>query len=476
MVKKVLFAASEVYPFAKTGGLADVAHALPRALKNLYDVTVVMPLYSSIDRDKYAIASLGESFTVSMGREEYPIDLYGCTVEGYEYCFVYSPILCDREFLYGTPEEGYEDNGVRFALFSYAITALLHKNRYDIVHLNDWQCALLALLIHKDPMLSPKVIYTIHNLAYQGVFDSTLLESIGIDREYFTMGSLEFYGKVNFMKAGIAYAHEITTVSPTYAKEIMTPAFGCGLEGFLHFHRAKLRGIINGIDVDHFSPTTDSALVAPYSDTKGKKPNKSDLIKRLGLKGITKPLFVFIGRFTSQKGIDLLIETLPKIAVLECNIALIGEGEASYHEALKSLASHHKNIHLTFGYDESLSHQMYAAADFLLMPSLFEPCGLNQMIAFSYGVIPIVHRVGGLTDTVKRVETYQEDSCSGYGLIFSSPTSRSFFSAIKKGCELYGDKKHFERILNHNMRCDFSWGESAIAYGALYEKEKEIYE
>ncbi|MCX6062216.1 MAG: glycosyltransferase [Campylobacterales bacterium] len=242
----------------------------------------------------------------------------------------------------------------------------------------------------------------------------------------------------------------------------------------MHFHRAKLSGIINGIDMDHFSPTTDSALVAPYSAAKGKKANKSDLLKRLGLKGVTKPLFVFIGRFTSQKGIDLLIETLPKIAVLECNIALIGEGEESYHEALKPLVSYYKNIHLTFGYDESFSHQMYASADFLLMPSLFEPCGLNQMIAFSYGAVPIVHRVGGLTDTVKRVETYQEDSCSGYGLIFSSPTSRSFLSAIKKGCELFEDKKHFERILNHNMRCDFSWGESAIAYGALYEKEKEI--
>lgn len=474
MVKKVLFAASEVYPFAKTGGLADVAHALPRALKNLYDVTVVMPLYRIIDRDKYTITSLGETLTVSMGGEDYTIDLYGCSVDGYEYCFVYSPILCDREFLYGTAEAGYDDNGLRFALFSYVITALLHKNRYEIVHLNDWQCALSALLIHRDRTLSTKVIYTIHNLAYQGIFDSALLKSIGIDKKYFTMNSLEFYGKVNFMKAGIAYADEITTVSPTYAREILTSEFGCGLEGFLHFHRAKLSGIINGIDREHFSPTTDNALVVPYSDAKGKKANKSDLLKRLGLKGVTKPLFVFIGRFTSQKGIDLLIETLPKIAVLECNIALIGEGEESYHEALKSLASHYKNIHLTFGYDESFSHQMYASADFLLMPSLFEPCGLNQMIAFAYGAFPIVHRVGGLTDTVKRVETYQEDSCSGYGLIFSSPTSRSFLSAIKKGCDLFEDKKHFERILNHNMRCDFSWGESAIAYGVLYEKEKEI--
>lgn len=470
MLKRVLFAASEVYPFAKTGGLADVAHALPRALKNLYDVTVVMPLYRMIDRDKYAITSLGESFNISMAGVDYPIDLYGCSVEGYEYYFVYSPILCDREFLYGTPESGYKDNGLRFALFSYAITALLKKKRYEIVHLNDWQCALAALLIHKDPTLSPKVIYTIHNLAYQGIFDSALLETIGIERSYFTMGSLEFYGKVNFMKAGIAYADEVTTVSPTYAREILTSEFGWGLEGFLHFHHAKISGIINGIDTEHFSPVKDSALIAPYSDAKGKKANKSDLLKKLGLKGVTKPLFVFIGRFTGQKGMDILIEALPQIAECECNIALLGEGEERYHATLEVLAKRHKNISLTFGYDESLSHRMYAAADFLLMPSLFEPCGLNQMIAFSYGAVPVVHRVGGLADTVKRCEKYQEDSCAGYGLVFNTPSARALLSAVHKACDMYTEKKHFERIVNHNMRCDFSWSESAIAYGSLYEK------
>lgn len=475
MVKKVLFAASEVYPFAKTGGLADVAHALPRALKNLYDVSVVMPLYTLVDTEKHAISALGESLSISMGEEEYVVDLYGCSVEGYTFYFLYSPLLCDREFLYGTPEAGYKDNALRFALFSHAITALLKQNHYDIVHLNDWQCALAALLIHKDPTLSPKVIYTIHNLAYQGIFDPEVLAKIGIDREYFTMNALEFYGKVNFMKAGIAYADEVTTVSPTYAKEILSNALGWGLDGFLQFHQAKLSGIINGIDTEHFSPQNDMALISPYSEAKGKKANKSDLLKSLKLKGVTKPLLVFIGRFTHQKGIDLLIEALPKMAEMECNVIVLGEGEERYHTAFNLLAAEHKNIHLTFGYDESFSHKVYAAADFLLMPSLFEPCGLNQMIAFSYGAIPIVHRVGGLIDTVKRLETYQEDSCSGYGLIFNTPTSRSLLSAVKKGCELFEDKKYFERIINHNMRCDFSWGESAIAYSVLYEKEKEIH-
>lgn len=470
MVKKVLFAASEVYPFAKTGGLADVAHSLPRALKNICDISVVMPLYSNIDKEKYEITSLGESFTVLMGGEKYPIQLYGSKAQGYENVFIYSPILCDRESLYGTPESGYHDNGLRFALFSYAIHALLKKKHYDIVHLNDWQCALAALLIHKDSVLSPKVIYTIHNLAYQGIFEADILESIGIDHSYFTMGSLEFYGKINFMKAGIAYAHEVTTVSTTYAKEILTSEFGCGLEGFLLFHQAKLSGIINGIDSDHFSPQKDTALIAAYNDAKGKKPNKSDLLKKLKLKGVNKPLFVFVGRFTHQKGVDILIEALPKIANLDCNIVLLGEGENRYHEACDLLMAKHKNIHLTFGFDEQFAHQIYAASDFLLMPSLFEPCGLNQMIAFAYGTLPIVHHVGGLVDTVKRLETYQPDSCWGYGLVFNSATSRALLNAVKKGYEIFEDKKHFERIVNHNMRCDFSWAKSAIAYRALYEK------
>jgi starch synthase len=469
MTKRVLFAASEVYPFAKTGGLADVAYSLPRALKNLYDVTVVMPLYSMIDREKYAITSLDESFDISMGGVNYTIDLYGCNLDGSEYCFIYSPILCDREFLYGTPESGYKDNGIRFALFSYAITALLKKKRYDIVHLNDWQCALAALLIYKDPILSPKIIYTIHNLAYQGIFDSAILQVIGIERSYFTMGSLEFYGRVNFMKAGIAYADEVTTVSPTYAKEILTNEFGWGLEGFLHYHHAKISGIINGIDLEHFSPESDSALIAPYSDTKGKKANKSNLLKQLGLKGMTKPFFVFIGRFTGQKGMDILIEALPQIAECDCNVALLGEGEERYHEALDAVTKQFKNISLRFGYEESLSHQMYAAADFLLMPSLFEPCGLNQMIAFRYGAIPIVHRIGGLADTVKRIEKYQDDSCSGYGLVFNTPSVRALQNSVRRACEMYVDKKHFDRVVNHNMRCDFSWFESAKAYATLYE-------
>ena len=468
MVNKVLFAASEVYPFAKTGGLADVAHSLPRALD--YDVDVIMPLYSGVDREKYLITPEGEPFLITMGEKTYPIDMFGCLHEGVQYRFVYSPLLCDREFLYGTAQTGYEDNAVRFGLFCHTIVALLKRESYDVVHLNDWQCGLVSLLVQDDPEITAKTLYTIHNLAYQGTFNSSVMSELGIDERYFTMDGIEFYEQMSFMKAGIAYSDALTTVSPTYAKEILTHEFGCGLEGFLHHHRHKLKGIINGIDADHFSPASDTALVSPYNDVKGKKVSKGDVLKTLGLKGVAKPLFVFVGRFVAQKGMELLIETLPKIAALECNIAFLGEGDEGYHQSLAALCEQYANVHLTFGYDESLSHRMYAAGDFLLMPSLFEPCGLNQMIAFAYGAVPVVHRIGGLADTVKKFESFEPQSDDGFGVVFNTPTSRALLAAVRKACELYANKKHFEQIVNHNMKCDFSWSQSAKAYGVIYER------
>ncbi|MDD5157027.1 glycogen synthase [Sulfurimonas sp.] len=470
MSRRILFVSSEVYPFAKTGGLADVSHSLPRALNAIYNVEVVMPLYRSIDKEKYNISPWGKPFDLLMGGVSYPLQFHSCTFEGIKYLFIYTPCLCDREFLYGTHEAGYEDNAIRFGLFSWAIMLLLKGEHYDIVHLNDWQSALVALLVNEESLISTKTIFTIHNLAYQGVFEHSVLKFIGIDERYFTMDALEFYNKVNFIKAGIAYAQSVTTVSPTYAKEILSHKYGCGLEGFLELHSYKLRGILNGIDAEHFSPVSDTALVATYNSVKGKRVSKSAFLKHIKLKGVTKPLFVFIGRFAEQKGMDLLIESLDKIAHMDCNIALLGEGANHFHEELTLLSQRHKNIHLTIKYDEAFAHQMYAASDFLLMPSLFEPCGLNQMIAFAYGSIPIVHHVGGLADTVKRFDGYDAASSYGYGVLFNTPKSRSFVGAVQKALDLYSDKKLFEEIANHNMKCDFSWTKSAKIYSDLYEK------
>ncbi|MFA6630265.1 MAG: glycogen/starch synthase [Sulfuricurvum sp.] len=466
---RVLFAASEVYPFAKSGGLADVTYSLPRALGQAHEMCVVMPLYRFIDRSAFGILPLNRSFSVRMGVEEYPIELFGCTMAGVEYRFVYSPVLCEREFLYGPPESGYEDNAIRFGIFAYAIVELLRQEPFAIAHLNDWQSALAALLIDQEPQIAAKVLYTIHNLAYQGTFDPSMLEKLGIDPKFFTMDGLEFYGAINFMKAGIAYADTVTTVSPTYAKEIMGEAFGCGLEGFIRHHRAKLHGILNGIDNEHFAPESDSALSIPYRDLKGKAVNKSALLKECALKGTKKPLFVFIGRFTWQKGMDILIQNLEKIALYECNIVILGDGEKEYHDALALIAKQHANIALSFGYDEAFAHRVYAAADFLLMPSLYEPCGLNQLIAMRYGALPLVHAVGGLADTVfaPKEETLLEGQ--GYGIVYHRSSDRAFMSAFGRAIELFGDKKRYSAIAKHNMRCDFSWNESAKIYSALYE-------
>lgn len=465
---RILFAASEVYPFAKTGGLADVAHALPRALIGSFDVHVVLPLYRSIDRQQYEIMPVGEAFEISMGKSVYSVQLFGCTYQGVQYRFVDSPLLSDREFLYGPPEAGYEDNAIRFGIFNYAIIRMLEASKFDIAHLNDWQCGLVPLLLRDRPSIGTNTLFTIHNLAYQGIFPSTVLNDLGIDESYFTMEGIEFYGQINFMKAGIAYAEMVTTVSPTYAREILSEAFGCGLEGFLESHRHKLAGVLNGIDTEHFSPRNDTSLLTPYEDLKGKRLNKSDYLKSIDLKGVNKPLFVFIGRYTWQKGMELLMNILPKIASFECNIAILGEGEAKYSEKLQELSDVYQNVDVHIGYDEVLSHRMYAAADFLLMPSLFEPCGLNQLIAFSYGALPVVHHVGGLVDTVKRFEKFDSSSKNGFGITFERPTERSFLNAISKAMSLYEDKPRYNAIIKHNMSRDFSWQESSKAYGALY--------
>ena len=467
---KLLFAASEVYPFAKSGGLADVAHSLPRVLNAVYDVHVVMPLYRFIERARFGIVSLGVFFDIEMGGQHYRVELYGCRYEGVEYRFIYTALLCDRDFIYGPPESGYSDNALRFGLFNHAMLALVKQEKYLIAHVNDWQSALLPLLIAEEGTLSTGTVFTIHNLAYQGVFERSVLQEIGISGKYFTLDALEFYGKINFMKAGIAYANIVTTVSPTYAKEILTAEYGCGLEGFLAEHKKKLFGIVNGIDSEHFSPSKDAFLLTPYSDMRGKAMNKRAYLETVGLQGLHTPLFIFIGRFNWQKGMELFIESLEWIASQECNVAILGEGEMKYHNALEEIADRHSNIHLEFGYDEVMSHRMYAAADFFLMPSLFEPCGLAQMIAMNYGQIPIVHKVGGLADTVFDHGSFNENSTWGYGVTFKTASSDALQHAVAGALELYSNMERYNKIAAHNMHCDFSWKESAKAYLALYTK------
>jgi starch synthase len=463
----VLFAASEVYPFVKTGGLADVAFALPRALKEELNISVVLPLYQSIDTKQYGIRAMGEPVSLSMGTTEYAVQFLACEYEGITYSFVQTPCLSEREFIYGTPEAGYVDNDIRFGLFSVAVYYLLQTRHFDVVHLNDWQSAMVALWLKDDTSLKTKSVFTIHNLAYQGLFPKTALENLGLKQQYYHMDALEFYDQVSFMKAGIAYADAVTTVSEQYAKEIQTEAFGCGLEGFLRWHADKLTGITNGIDTQHFSPKQDAALIHPYESYEGKAANKVHLCEQYGFDA-NLPLMIFIGRLTYQKGIELLLPVLADIAST-CSVIVLGEGEEQYADQLHTLAQSHNNIVFIEGYDEQLSHQLYAGADFLLMPSRFEPCGLNQLISFAYGTIPVVHHVGGLVDTVNAYETFDTKNSGAFGIVFKTASATALKRACKKAMALYDNTEQLAAIAVHNMHCDVSWKQSAQQYSALYE-------
>ena len=458
---RVLFCASEIFPFAKTGGLADVASALPKALKDEVEINSVMPLYGFMSKEKFQKESL--TFSVSLGGIDYEIELYSTYNDGVKTYFIDAPLLSATQDLYGDEKGAYANNDLRFGIFCAAVVALASKLKIDILHLNDWHSALCALFI-KESSLDIKTIFTIHNLAYQGVFEFNALSRLGIDESYFTIDGLEFYGNINFMKAGIAYSDKITTVSPQYAKEILTKEFGCGLEGFLSLHREKLSGILNGIDSDFFNPKTDLALSFPYDSQSLEKKyeNKKALLKTSKLKTPKKPLFVMISRLAHQKGFDLLLLALKPLLKKKLNFLLLGDGESHYKKRLETIALAHENFEFRVGYNEQLSHRIYAAADFLLMPSLYEPCGLNQFIAMRYGTIPIVHAVGGLYDSV------QEDGlASQSGIVFKKPTKKALLDAIERALGLKNEQ--INKINHFNMSRELSFDESAKHYLCLYK-------
>ncbi len=459
---KILFCASEAWPWAKSGGLADVAHALPKALAKSAEVTLMLPWYRFMQVDLSALERVAH-VTLSFGGEDYAVTYYRLAREGVETLFVYSELLSEREHLYGPPSSAYGDNDLRFALFSRAIVAFAKRERYDILHLNDWHTALAALFA-TEAKITAKTLFTIHNLAFQGLFSRERLELLGIDPKYFQMEVLEFYGKINFLKAGIAFADGVTTVSPTYAKEILTPEFGCGLEGFLQKHRAKLRGILNGIDTDFFDPKHDDML--PCRLKKDLSIFKQCNQETTGIKKSDLPLFIFIGRMTAQKGIDLLASLCDDLAKLPLNFAFLGDGEEGIMRQLEAVDRKYANIRYFSGYDEVLSHRLYAAADFLVMPSRFEPCGLNQMIAMRYGTLPVVHKTGGLADTVHNID--DKEAVCGKGIVFEEATAGQLLEAIRSALALWHERERLERCNRFNMACDFSFAKSAEAYLALY--------
>lgn len=468
---KVVFVSSEIYPFAKTGGLADISGALPVKLaKEGIRTIAFMPLYKTVDIDKHGLKKIDVSIDIHLNEKVYTFEVFKKT-DSVSFFFMKNDELFGRDYLYGPPEGDYQDNDIRFGAFSYAVMEFIKKENInpDIIHVNDWQSALIPVLNYdKYNLHHVRTVLTIHNLAYQGIFDKFAIERLNLGWHLFHMEALEFYDKLNFLKGGIVFSSAITTVSPSYAKEISTPEYGHGLDGILRKYSNKLFGIINGIDYNVWNPETDKYIYENYcSYTLSKKSlNKKKFLKEIGLDE-NKPLFIFIGRFAQQKGIDIIKESLEDLSKMPLNLVILGSGDRHYNDFFNSIKDNYENIYIKVDYDEPFSRKMYAAADFLLMPSLFEPCGLNQMIAMRYGTLVIARATGGLKDTVKDIS--QE---GGYGILFNNPTKEDFLNAINRGLDLYRNKKLFSSLQQKVMDIDFSIENTVRKYIKLYESLK----
>ncbi len=473
---KLVYVASEVYPFIKTGGLADVAGTLPKYIaREGIKTSVFLPLYKSIDRDKFGIKKTEIEFDINLNNRNYRFTVYKLK-DDIKYIFLHNSEFFDREFPYGTPDGDYPDNDLRFGAFSYAVFEAMKRMGYnpDIIHLNDWQTALIPVLLKEKysyQFPNTKTVITIHNIAYQGIFDKFAIERLNLGWHLYHMEALEYWGNINFLKGGLVFSDAITTVSPTYAKEICTPEYGYGLDGVLRKYYHKLYGILNGIDYTIWNPSKDPYIYQNfcYRTAEKKYINKIGFYGEFGLKNPEKPLFIFIGRFAKQKGIDLIIDLIEEFKNSEAlNLAILGFGDKDYNNYFNEIKGKYSNVFVEVKYDEILSRKMYASADFLLMPSLFEPCGLNQMIAMRYLTLVVARRTGGLADTVKDI-----NERNGYGILFEKPEKNDFLVAVNRALNLYNNKKDlFKELQKQVGKLDFSWEVSAQKYIRLYETER----
>ncbi len=468
---RVAHLASEVTPFSKTGGLADVVGALPRALAGLgHDVTVVVPAHRTTlngrvpGRPRGQIRALGYTAAVT--------ELLDGRVR---VAFLDCPALYVRPALYSLAGQDYPDNPVRFAFFARAALGVIAQlGGAEVIHAHDWQAALAPLLLRYDgkarfAMPAARTVLTIHNLAYQGGFPPWALEACGLPRRLFTMDVLEFYGGVNFLKGGLVSADAITTVSPTYAREILSPEFGCGMDGVLAARGDAVSGILNGLDVDEWDPSRDAHLDRRYGvgdATEGKRAARDALARELGLAAGRRPLLGMVSRLAEQKGADLVTATLDTIVAKGFDVVVLGSGERRYEEALRAgQAAHPGRVAALVRFDERLAHRIYAASDLFLMPSRYEPCGLGQMIAMRYGALPVVTHTGGLADTV-----VDADDGDGTGFILAELTPPALMTALARARKVLSSARRLQAMRATGMTRDFSWGASARAYVALYEQ------
>jgi starch synthase len=474
----VLHVASEVAPFSKTGGLGDVAAALPRALARAgATVRVVTPRYRTIDPRTHVLARRLTPLSVTLGAQTESIGLFEGTLPGGVVPVTFlDHALYDRDGLYGDGAKDYPDNGRRFALLCRAALELCHRNDWwpDVVHAHDWQAGLAILLAARGAVAGrpiPRTVFTVHNLAFQGLVDKTILDEVGISADLFTPAGLEFYGKVSLLKAGLAYADRITTVSPRYAREIQTPELGAGLDGFLRERAAKIVGILNGIDTDVWSPERDPMIPARFDaiDRTGKTACKAALQREVGLPVRPNvPLIGSVSRLTEQKGFDLIAQAHDELGRLDAQFVFLGAGEARYQSALEDLARRYPTkFALRIAYDEPLAHRIEAGSDLFLMPSRFEPCGLNQLYSLRYGTLPIVRSTGGLDDSVV---DYDDRSATGTGFKFTDYGAEALLRTIRRGLAVYQRKREWHDLVGRVMGLDYGWDRSARLYLELYQK------
>jgi starch synthase len=478
---RVLFATPEAVPFAKTGGLADVAGALPKYLQPLgCDLRLVMPYYRMVKKTGTPIRHLGEEIEVTVGGETIQVDLYqGQLDKEIQVYFIGREEFYDREYLYSSPKGDYFDNAERFIFFSKAALLLCRYLGFspDIIHHHEWQTGLipayLKSIYREDPLFSHTgVVFTIHNIAYQGLFRKEKFWLTGLPQEMYNPEGIEFWERINLMKAGIVYADVINTVSQRYSEEIQTPEFGYGLEGILSKRKEDLCGIINGVDYMEWDPSRDAHLVARYdpSDLSGKRACKKDLLKEFHLPSSLEkvPLLGMISRLADQKGFDLLAEILEELFTFDVGFVLLGTGEQKYHDLFQQVARRYpQKAGIRIAYDDRLAHKIEAGADFFLMPSKYEPCGLNQIYSLKYGTIPIVRATGGLDDTIVN---YNPVTGTGNGFKFNRYDAKEFLNQIKAAISFFSQPKHWKQLLQNAMTADFSWQRSAEAYLQLYRK------
>jgi starch synthase len=477
---RILLASSEVHPYSKTGGLADMAGALAKALaQEGQRVGVVTPLYRGIREKHPEIARSEWRLDLPLGYRRVGADVWVLAVNAWlTLYFVDQPDFYQREGIYGEHGVDYADNAERFIFFAKCVAHLARLLPWhpQVLHAHDWQTALAPLFIwhqrqREDWLLAPRTCQTVHNLAYQGVFPAPAFALTNLPWDYFTPEGVEFYGRFNCLKAGLAYADVLTTVSPRYAREITTPEYGCGLEGLLRRRQASLVGILNGADYEEWNTTHNRCLTARYSarDLSGKAQQKLDLQRELGLRVEARtPLFGNVTRLVEQKGVDILLGALEEMLPTGLQFALLGAGDPHYEQAFVDLARRHPNqVAVRIGYDQCLAHRIEAGADFYLMPSRYEPCGLNQMYSQRYGTIPIVRATGGLDDTVVDMT---EDQGRANGIKFWDYSVPALSKAIRKALVLYQTPELLRYYQQNAMKEEFSWRQTAAKYLEVFEK------